>query len=52
MTAVALLNRHPNPRDAQLDPAMGRVLCWCGTYQRVRRAFHRAARTTCQERPI
>jgi isoquinoline 1-oxidoreductase alpha subunit len=42
MTAVALLKRKPNPTDADIDTAMTN-LCRCGTYQRIRRAIHRAA---------
>jgi aerobic-type carbon monoxide dehydrogenase small subunit (CoxS/CutS family) len=42
MTAVALLKRQPNPTDADIDSAMTN-LCRCGTYQRIRRAIHRAA---------
>lgn len=44
MAAVALLQRHPKPSDAQIDAAMDRVLCRCGTYQRIRTAIHQAAR--------
>jgi isoquinoline 1-oxidoreductase beta subunit len=44
MAAAALLNEHPRPDDAQIDQAMSGVLCRCGTYQRIRRAIHRAAR--------
>ena len=43
MNAVALLKKKPNPTDADIDAAMGDVLCRCGTYQRVRAAIHRAA---------
>jgi isoquinoline 1-oxidoreductase alpha subunit len=43
MTAAALLLQHPRPTDEQLNAAMDRVLCRCGTYSRVRRAIHRAA---------
>jgi aerobic-type carbon monoxide dehydrogenase small subunit (CoxS/CutS family) len=43
MTAAALLARNPSPTDADIDAAMSGVLCRCGTYQRVRRAIHRAA---------
>lgn len=44
LSAVALLRRTPQPTDAQIDAAMGDVLCRCGTYQRIRAAIHRAAR--------
>jgi isoquinoline 1-oxidoreductase alpha subunit len=43
MNAVALLNKKPKPSDADIDAAMGDVLCRCGTYQRIRKAIHRAA---------
>ena len=43
MNAVALIKKKPNPSDADIDEAMGDVLCRCGTYQRVRSAIHRAA---------
>ena len=43
MTAAALLLRHPRPTDEQITAAMDPVLCRCGTYNRVRRAIHRAA---------
>ncbi len=46
MAAAALLREHPDPSDEDIDAAMSRVLCRCGTYQRVRAAIHRAARTT------
>ncbi|HKE92499.1 MAG TPA: (2Fe-2S)-binding protein [Gemmatimonadales bacterium] len=42
MTAAALLARHPHPADADIDAAMTNI-CRCGTYQRIRRAVHRAA---------
>jgi isoquinoline 1-oxidoreductase beta subunit len=44
MTASALLAKTPKPDDRAIDAAMSGVLCRCGTYQRVRRAVHRAAR--------
>jgi isoquinoline 1-oxidoreductase subunit alpha len=43
MSAAALLARHPRPTDADIDAAMAGNLCRCGTYQRIRRAIHRAA---------
>ena len=43
MTALALLNENPNPSDEDINRAMSGVLCRCGTYNRVRRAIHRAA---------
>lgn len=44
MEAVALLKKSPKPNDANIDDAMSGILCRCGTYQRIRRAIHRAAR--------
>jgi len=43
MAAAALLAKTPKPTDAQIDQAMAGNLCRCGTYQRIRRAIHRAA---------
>ena len=43
MTAVALLKRNPKPTDIDIDAAMQGILCRCGTYQRIRKAIHRAA---------
>lgn len=43
MSAAALLARTPRPTDAQIDTAMAGNICRCGTYQRIRRAIHRAA---------
>lgn len=43
MTAAALLATTPHPTDAQIDAALSGNLCRCGTYQRIRRAVHRAA---------
>jgi len=44
MSAAALLGRAPDPSDADIDAAMAGNICRCGTYQRIRRAIHRAAR--------
>ena len=43
MSAVALLKKKPNPTDADIDEAMSGNICRCGTYQRIRKAIHRAA---------
>lgn len=43
MKAAALLTSNPKPSDADIDPAMGRNVCRCGTYLRIREAIHRAA---------
>jgi isoquinoline 1-oxidoreductase subunit alpha len=42
MAAVAFLNRNPNPTDAEIDAGITNI-CRCGTYERLRRAIHRAA---------
>jgi isoquinoline 1-oxidoreductase alpha subunit len=44
MTAAALLRQVPHPSDADIDSAMAGNLCRCGTYVRIRKAIHRAAR--------
>jgi len=46
MTAAALLAATPHPTDREIDTAMVGNLCRCGTYQRIRRAIHRAADAT------
>jgi aerobic-type carbon monoxide dehydrogenase small subunit (CoxS/CutS family) len=43
MTAAALLARNPRPTDNDIDDAMSGNLCRCGTYDRIRKAIHRAA---------
>lgn len=43
MSAVALLEQHPTPTDAQIDQAMSGNICRCGMYKRIRGAIHRAA---------
>jgi isoquinoline 1-oxidoreductase alpha subunit len=43
LNAAALLDKIPNPSDEDIDAAMRGVLCRCGTYQRIRKAIHRAA---------
>ncbi len=43
MSAVALLSKKPNPTDTDIDDAMSGNICRCGTYQRIRKAIHRAA---------
>ena len=44
MSAAALLAEHPSPTDDQINEAMARNICRCGTYQRVRAAIHLAAK--------
>jgi isoquinoline 1-oxidoreductase subunit alpha len=43
MSAVALLQRNPNPSDADIDIAMAGNVCRCGMYGRIRKAIKRAA---------
>jgi len=43
MAAAALLAGTPKPTDADIDAAMSGNICRCGTYQRIRKAVHRAA---------
>ncbi|MFN8060763.1 MAG: (2Fe-2S)-binding protein [Vicinamibacterales bacterium] len=43
MAAVALLVERRAPTDADVDDTLAGQLCRCGTYQRVRRAIHRAS---------
>lgn len=44
MAAKALLDRKPKPSDDDIDQALERHLCRCGTHNRIRRAIHKAAR--------
>jgi CO/xanthine dehydrogenase Mo-binding subunit/aerobic-type carbon monoxide dehydrogenase small subunit (CoxS/CutS family) len=45
LAAVALLDGTPDPADGAIDAALAGHICRCGTYPRIRRAIHRAART-------
>jgi isoquinoline 1-oxidoreductase alpha subunit len=42
MAVAALLESNPKPSDAEIDDAITNI-CRCGTYERIRRATHRAA---------
>jgi isoquinoline 1-oxidoreductase alpha subunit len=42
MATVAFLKNTPNPTDADIDAGLTNI-CRCGTYERLRRAVHRAA---------
>lgn len=44
MTAVALLEKIADPTDEEIDQAMEGNLCRCGSYQRIRKAIHQAAK--------
>ncbi len=43
MAAAALLKKSPQPTEDDIDRAMTGNICRCGTYDRIRRAIHRAA---------
>jgi aerobic-type carbon monoxide dehydrogenase small subunit (CoxS/CutS family) len=43
MAAAVLLREKPEPTDQDIDDAMSGNICRCGTYQRIRKAIHRAA---------
>lgn len=43
MQAAELLKYNPNPSDKDIDKTMSKVLCRCGTYNRIRKAIHLAA---------
>jgi len=47
MAATALLTKHPKPTDEQIDSDdwMGRNVCRCATYARIRDAIHDAAKS-------
>jgi isoquinoline 1-oxidoreductase subunit alpha len=44
MQAAALLKTTPEPSDVEIDKVMSDHVCRCGTYSRMRKAIHRAAR--------
>lgn len=43
LAAAALLERNPNPSDAEIRQALDGHLCRCGTHTRILRAVRRAA---------
>jgi isoquinoline 1-oxidoreductase alpha subunit len=43
MAAASLLEKTPHPTDAQITEFMSGNICRCGTYERIKRAIHRAA---------
>lgn len=49
MVAAALLAEHPRPSEEQISAALSRVLCRCGTYNRIRRAIGRAMSPEMQD---
>jgi aerobic-type carbon monoxide dehydrogenase small subunit (CoxS/CutS family) len=50
MTAKALLDKIPNPSDAQLREGMNAVLCRCMTFYRVQAAIKRGAKAIADAR--
>jgi aerobic-type carbon monoxide dehydrogenase small subunit (CoxS/CutS family) len=46
LTARVLLNRNPNPTDAEIREGMAGALCRCMTYYRIHAAIRRAATST------
>ena len=44
MSAAVLLQEKPDPTDQDIDDAMAGNICRCGTYLRVRKAIHLAAK--------
>ena len=44
MSAVALLQKNPDPDDSEITAALDRHLCRCGTHVRILRAIRRAAK--------
>ncbi len=44
MTVAALLATSAQPTDREIDEALADHICRCGSYVRIRRAIHRAAR--------
>ena len=45
MTAVALLEKKPNPSDEEIETAMNGNICRCGTYLRIKAAIKTAAKS-------
>ena len=43
MSAIALIEKNPNPSDSEIEEAMKGNICRCGTYERIRKAIKRAA---------
>ena len=51
MSAAALLAEKPSPTDADIDAAMARNLCRCGTYLRIRQGIKKAAALMAKKGP-
>jgi aerobic-type carbon monoxide dehydrogenase small subunit (CoxS/CutS family) len=50
MTAKVLLDRNPNPTDAEIRDWMAGTLCRCMTYYRIQAAIKRAAKVISDAR--
>jgi aerobic-type carbon monoxide dehydrogenase small subunit (CoxS/CutS family) len=50
MTAKVLLDKNPNPTDAQIREGMAKTLCRCMTYYRIQAAIKRAAKVVAAAR--
>jgi aerobic-type carbon monoxide dehydrogenase small subunit (CoxS/CutS family) len=50
LTAKVLLEKNPNPTDAQIRQGMAGTLCRCMTYYRIHAAIRRAAKATATAR--
>ncbi|WP_151997248.1 MULTISPECIES: (2Fe-2S)-binding protein [unclassified Imperialibacter] len=42
MTAAALLEKHPQPSEEQVNAYMSPIICRCGTYVRIKKAIDKA----------
>lgn len=51
ISAVALLDRNPDPGEAEIRAALDRNLCRCGTHNRFIRAIQRVARKMREGKP-
>lgn len=51
IAAEALLAQNPDPSDADIDTAVTNI-CRCGTYERVRKAIKRAAKSRAENNPL
>jgi isoquinoline 1-oxidoreductase subunit alpha len=45
MEAAALFKKNARPSDTEIDDVMSQHVCRCGTYQRIRKAIHRASQS-------
>jgi|SRR5579862_1792781 len=52
MTAKAMLDKNPNPTDAQIRDGMNRTLCRCMTYYRIQAAIRRGAKVIAENRAV